>query len=187
MPERSGQLVERVVSQLRLRGATLAVAESLTGGALTASLVTVPGVSAVLRGGVVAYASDLKRDLLGVDPDLLAAEGTVHPEVARQMALGAARRLGASHAVATTGVAGPGPADGRPAGTVHVAVLAADLVRVRSLRLAGGRAALRAASVDVALALLAGTLVGQPWQDSPGGRRQERLARAGEQPGDPWR
>jgi nicotinamide-nucleotide amidase len=161
MPERSGQLVERVVAGLRAGGATLAVAESLTGGALTATLVGVPGVSEVLRGGVVAYASDVKRDLLGVDPDLLATEGAVHPEVARQMARGAAQRLGATHAVATTGVAGPGPADGRPAGTVHLAVLAAGLVRVRSLRLAGGRPALRAASVDAALALLAGTLAGR--------------------------
>lgn len=168
--------VGRVVAALRSRGATLAVAESLTGGALTAVLVTVPGVSAVLRGGVVAYATDLKHDLLGVDADLLAAEGPVHPEVARQMAVGAAHRLGASHAVATTGVAGPGPADGRAVGTVHVAVAAPGTVRVRSLRLAGGRAALRAASVDAALALLAGTLAD---------RRPH--ARDGEQPGAPRR
>lgn len=169
---RRAELVGRLVADLRARGATLAVAESLTGGALTATLVTVPGVSAVLRGGVVAYAGDLKRDLLGVDADLLAAEGTVHPEVARQMAAGAARRLGATHALATTGVAGPGPAEGRPAGTVHVAVLAPGLLRVRSLRLAGGRAQLRAASVDAALALLAGT-VGESaavGEAVPGGR-----------------
>ncbi|PFG38454.1 nicotinamide-nucleotide amidase [Georgenia soli] len=157
---RHAELVGRAVAGLRDRGATLAVAESLTGGALTATLVTFPGVSAVLRGAVVAYAADVKRDLLGVDPDLLAAEGTVHPEVARQMAAGAARRLGATHAVATTGVAGPGPAEGRPAGTVHVAVHAPGLLRVRSLRLAGGRAQLRAASVEVALVLLAGTVDG---------------------------
>lgn len=165
-----GAGVERVVAALRAHGATLAVAESLTGGALTAALVTVPGVSAVLRGGVVAYASDLKRDLLGVDAELLGAEGPVHPEVARQMAVGAARRLGATHAVATTGVAGPGPADGRAAGTVHVAVAAPGAVRVRSLRLAGGRAALRAASVDAALALLAGTL-GDPRPHPEGGEQ----------------
>jgi len=166
----------RVVAALRARGATLAVAESLTGGALTALLVTVPGVSAVLRGGVVAYAADLKRDLLGVDADLLAAEGPVHPEVARQMAVGVARRLGATHALATTGVAGPGPADGRAVGTVHVAVATPGAVRVRSLRLAGGRAALRAASVDAALALLAGTLA-DPRPHPEGG----------EQPGPPRR
>ncbi|WP_418605813.1 CinA family protein [Georgenia sp. SUBG003] len=73
------ELVERVVAGLRARGATLAVAESLTGGALTAALVTVPGASEVLRGGVVPYASDLKHELLGVDRGLLAAEGAVHP------------------------------------------------------------------------------------------------------------
>jgi nicotinamide-nucleotide amidase len=168
--------VGRIVATLRARGATLAVAESLTGGALTATLVTVPGVSAVLRGGVVAYASDVKRDLLGVDADLLAAEGAVHPEVARQMAIGAARRLGASHAVATTGVAGPGPADGRAPGTVYVAVAAPRTVRVRSLLLAGGRAALRAASVTAALALLASTLA-----------EPQARADGGEQPGAPRR
>jgi nicotinamide-nucleotide amidase len=168
--------VGQIVATLRARGATLAVAESLTGGALTAALVTVPGVSAVLRGGVVAYASDLKRDLLGVDAELLATEGAVHPEVARQMAVGAARRLGASHAVATTGVAGPGPADGRACGTVHVAVATPGAVRVRSLVLAGGRAALRAASVTAALALLAGTLA-EPLPPAAGG----------EQPGPPGR
>jgi nicotinamide-nucleotide amidase len=169
--------VGRVVAVLRARGATLAVAESLTGGALTAALVAVPGVSEVLRGGIVAYATDLKRDLLGVDADLLAAEGAVHPEVARQMAVGAARRLGATHAVATTGVAGPGPADGRAAGTVHVAVAVPGAVRVRSLWLTGSRAVLRAASVTAALALLAGTLA-EP---------RPPHADGGEQPGAPRR
>ncbi|MFC7405308.1 CinA family protein [Georgenia alba] len=145
---------EGAVAALAARGGTLAVAESLSGGALTAALVAVPGVSAVLRGGLVAYATELKRELLGVDADLLARHGPVHPEVARQMAAGAARLLGADHALATTGVAGPGPADGHPAGTAHVAALGPRGVVVRSLLLAGTRPAVRSATVDVALALL---------------------------------
>ncbi|WP_152204033.1 CinA family protein [Georgenia thermotolerans] len=146
--------VERVVAGLLGRGATLAVAESLTGGQVSATLVTVPGVSAVLRGAVVAYATDLKAELLDVDADLLAAHGPVRPEVALQMARGAARRLGATHGIGTTGVAGPGPADGRPAGTVYVAACGPGTARVRGLALAGPRAAVRAAATGAALALL---------------------------------
>ncbi|MDD9206711.1 CinA family protein [Georgenia sp. 10Sc9-8] len=151
----SDALPARVAAGLRRRGGTLAVAESLTGGGLCARLVTVPGVSAVLRGGVVAYATELKVALLGVDERLLAAHGPVHPEVARQMALGVARRLGADHGVATTGVAGPGAADGRPAGTVHVATCGPGGVRTRSWLLAGPRHVVRRAAEETALALLA--------------------------------
>ncbi|MFH5822533.1 CinA family protein [Georgenia sp. AZ-5] len=145
---------ERVVAALEARGATLAVAESLTGGEVSAALVAVPGVSAVLRGAVVAYATDLKAGLLGVDGDLLAGHGPVHPEVARQMAAGVARRLGASHGVGTTGVAGPGPADGQPAGAAFVAVHGPSGTRVRHLTLAGPRPAVRAAATGAVLALL---------------------------------
>ncbi|MFD1504163.1 nicotinamide-nucleotide amidohydrolase family protein [Georgenia yuyongxinii] len=150
--------VDRVVAALLARRASLAVAESLTGGQLSATLVTVPGVSAVLRGAVVAYATDLKADLLGVDRELLTASGPVHPDVARQMARGVARRLGADHAVATTGVAGPGAADGQPAGTVFVAACGPGTERVRGLRLSGTRADVRDAATAAALALLAGVL-----------------------------
>src|SRR5262249_58495977 len=87
-----------------------------------AALTDVPGVSAVLRGSVTAYATDVKASLLGVDAGLLEREGPVHPEVARQMAEGVRRLLGAAYGVATTGGAGPGPPDGGPARTVFVAV-----------------------------------------------------------------
>jgi nicotinamide-nucleotide amidase len=146
-----------VVAVLRRRGQTLAVAESLTGGELCSRLVGVPGVSAVLRGGVVAYATDLKGSLLGVDGDLLARHGAVHPEVAGAMARGAAARLGADWGVATTGVAGPQPQDGHPPGTVHVAVHGPDgpgACRVITLALDGDRAAVRTAAVAAALDLL---------------------------------
>lgn len=142
-----------VVRRLAGLGGTLAVAESLTGGSLTASVVDVPGASAVLRGGVVAYAADLKESLLGVPPDLLAEHGAVHRSVAAAMAVGAARLLGAGWGVATTGVAGPGPQDGHPAGTVHVAV-SGPLSRTQSLHLPGGRDQVRAAATRAALELL---------------------------------
>jgi PncC family amidohydrolase len=151
-----------LVPRLTELGRTLAVAESLTGGLVVATLVSVPGASAVVRGGVVAYMTDLKVTLLDVDPELIAREGAVHPEVARQMARGVAARLGADYGVATTGVAGPDPQDGHPVGEVHVAVAGPAGVReggasrVRSLRVEPGlgREGIRDAAVVEALALL---------------------------------
>ncbi len=115
-----------LVRALRERGQTVAVAESLTGGLVAAALTSIPGVSAVLRGGVVVYATDTKASVLGVDTDLLAREGAVHPLVAEQMAAGVARLMGATWGVATTGVAGPDPQDGHAVGEVYVAVSGPD-------------------------------------------------------------
>ncbi|MFP5336346.1 MAG: CinA family protein [Actinomycetes bacterium] len=143
-----------VVAACRAAGLTVAVAESLTAGLVAARLADVPGASAVLRGGVVAYATDLKTSLLGVDPALLAVVGAVDAEVAAQMATGVRERLGADLGVATTGVAGPDPQDGRPPGTVYVAVATPSTTRVRAEQLAGDRAAVRRAAVDAALDLL---------------------------------
>ncbi|MDT0423902.1 CinA family protein [Streptomyces evansiae] len=111
-----------VVALAREAGWTVAVAESLTGGLVAAELTAAPGASAAFRGSVTAYATELKHRLLGVDAALLAGEGAVHPEVAAQMATGARDALGADWGAATTGVAGPEPQDGRPVGTVYVAV-----------------------------------------------------------------
>jgi nicotinamide-nucleotide amidase len=144
-----------LVAALAARGETLAVAESLTGGALTAAVVDVPGASAVLRGGVVAYATELKHALLGVDEALLAGRGAVDADVARQMAEGVRHRLGATWGVATTGVAGPEPQDGQAPGTVFVAVAGPAGVRVEELLLPGGRDEVRAATVRRVLLLLA--------------------------------
>ncbi|NRG41936.1 nicotinamide-nucleotide amidohydrolase family protein [Rathayibacter sp. VKM Ac-2804] len=148
---------EALLSELRRRGLALAVAESLTGGALSSALVEVPGASAVYRGGVVSYATDLKHRLLGVDAELLDREGPVHPVVAVQMARGAARRLGEAGSrtvgIATTGVAGPEPQGGAAVGTVFVAAVLDDAELVREHRFDGGRAGIRAASVAAALAL----------------------------------
>ncbi len=147
-------LAARVVTLLTARGGTLAVAESLTGGALASRLVAVPGASVVLRGAVVAYATDLKASLLGVDAALLAERGAVDPDVARQMAEGVRMRLGAEFGVATTGAAGPTGQDGQPPGTLHVAVASAGGSRARSAVVPGSRAVVRGAAVELALTLL---------------------------------
>ena len=144
----------RCVAALTARGATVAVAESLTAGQVTARLADVPGASTVLRGAVVAYATPLKHEVLGVDVGLLSERGPVDEDVARQMCAGVARLLGADHAVATTGVAGPGAADGHDAGTVWIAALGPAGTRTRLLRLAGTRPAVRRAATRAALALL---------------------------------
>jgi nicotinamide-nucleotide amidase len=140
------------------RGETVAVAESLTGGALAAALVDVPGVSATFRGGVIAYATELKSELLGVDAALLAERGPVDPDVAVAMAAGVRDRLGATWGLATTGVAGPDPQDGHPPGVVLVAIAGPDDAGVEALALDGGRAAVRAAAVTGALELLLAVL-----------------------------
>lgn len=130
------------------------MAESLTGGALCARLVDVPGASAVVRGGVCAYATDLKESVLGVDAELLAARGPVDAKVALQMARGVRALMGADIGVATSGVAGPGPADGHEAGTVHIAVSGPGREEHRELHLEGERMQIRALSVDAALRLV---------------------------------
>lgn len=147
-------LADRLVAAATRRGLTLAVAESLTAGLVCARIADVPGASAVLRGGVVAYATDLKALLLDVDRDLLATHGPVHPAVAGQMAAGVRVRLGADVGVATTGVAGPAPSGGLAPGTVYIAVADAAGVVVRALSLAGDRASVRSGSSDQAMAMV---------------------------------
>lgn len=158
-------LAAEVVHALSRAGATVATAESLTGGLLGAALTSVPGASAVYRGGVVAYATDLKHRLLGVDAGLLAERGAVDPVVAEAMARGAQTRLGADYGLATTGVAGPDPQDGHRVGTVWLGVAGAGgVVHLgASLPVAGsdvgadgqpGREDVRAHTVARALAAL---------------------------------
>jgi len=155
---RDPALCRAVLEMLIARGETLAVAESLTGGLLAAALTGVPGASAVFRGGVVAYATDLKAVLLDVPSGLLDRHGAVHPAVAAAMAEGARRRLAAAVGAATTGVAGPDPADGQPAGTVYIAVSAGGGTTTRGLALGGDRCQIRAATVSQSLSLLISVL-----------------------------
>ncbi|MBN9606907.1 MAG: CinA family protein [Actinomycetales bacterium] len=151
-----GREAAELVDALRARGATLAVAESLTGGLLAATIVDVPGASAVFRGGVVAYATELKHRLLGVDAALLAERGPVDPEVAAAMAAGVRARLGpdaspATLGLATTGVAGPDPQDGHAPGEVWIGVATAAGAVAHRLDAAGDRAAIRRAAVSECL------------------------------------
>ncbi|MCL1871466.1 MAG: CinA family protein [Promicromonosporaceae bacterium] len=150
-----------VLAAAAARGWTLGVAESLTGGMVSAALVDVPGASAVLRGAVVAYATDLKASLLDVDAGLLAARGAVDPDVALAMADGVRRAVRSDVGLATTGVAGPDPQDGHPPGLVYVAVATPEGRHVRRIDVDGDRPAVRARALagvlDLALEACGGT------------------------------
>jgi nicotinamide-nucleotide amidase len=152
---------ESVVARLIERGLTVAVAESLTGGLLGAALTEVPGASAVFRGGVTAYATELKARLLGVAPGLLAENGPVDPRVATGMADGVRRLMQADWGLSTTGVAGPAAQDGASVGTVFLACSGPLGTVVRRLALSGDRAQIRAGSVASALELLSEQLEAQ--------------------------
>ncbi|GAA0457328.1 competence protein [Paractinoplanes deccanensis] len=150
------------VHRLVERRETFATAESLTGGLVAATVVEIPGVSANYRGGLVVYATDLKHTLAGVSQELLDDRGAVDPEVALALARGVRERCSADWGVATTGVAGPEPQDGKPVGLVYVAVAGPEGATVRELKLAGNRDAIRTESVTSALLLLADCLQEAP-------------------------
>lgn len=141
-------------------GLTIAVAESLTGGDVCSALVESPGSSAVLRGGVVAYAVEIKSSVLGVPAELLTAHGPVSAEVAIAMATGAREALQADIAVSTTGAAGPEPHGGKPPGTAFVGIDVGDgAPRAVALQVEGAREAVRAAVCRAALSELADALM----------------------------
>lgn len=147
-----------LIRALTRHGLTVATAESLTGGLLAAELVSVPGASAVFSGGIVAYHTQLKHTLLGVDAALLAQAGPVDPRVALQLAEGARHACAvdgrpADLGLATTGVAGPDPdpQTGQPPGTVHLGIATAQGARSVSLYLAGDRPAIATATVAAAI------------------------------------
>jgi nicotinamide-nucleotide amidase len=146
--------MNELLAALSSLGQTVAAAESLTGGLLASQLIDPPGASAVVRGGVVAYATDAKASILGVDAALLADRGAVDPDVAQQMAEGVRRVLDADWGVATTGVAGPEPQDGMPVGRVYVAVAGPDGTHVQQHDLSGDRREIRDGAVGAALTLL---------------------------------
>ncbi|WP_102158125.1 CinA family protein [Zhihengliuella halotolerans] len=149
-----------VVAAATAHGVTIATAESLTAGLVAAAIADAPGASAVLRGGIVSYHSDVKASLLGVDPALLAARGSVDPDVARAMATGARRACGATIGVSTTGVAGPDPHDGQPVGRVYVAWESPWGAGVDELDFHGTRGEIRRAACEAALAAVALALRG---------------------------
>jgi len=151
-------IANELLRRLSARNWSIGTAESLTGGLLASAIIDVPGSSQRMRGGVVAYDTTIKQTVLGVDEDLLAAEGAVHPDVARQMALGERRVMSLADedtlvGLATTGIAGPASPDGQPVGTVHVAVATPDRIVVASHLFDGDREEIRAQSVLAALDL----------------------------------
>ncbi|NBI32035.1 CDP-diacylglycerol--glycerol-3-phosphate 3-phosphatidyltransferase [Enterorhabdus sp. P55] len=152
---RVGALATQAVAALEAAGLTAACAESLTGGLIAGALTAVPGSSAVVRGGVVSYAAEAKRDVLGVSSRALDEAGVVSEPVARQMAEGARERLRADVAVAVTGIAGPGGAEpGKPVGTVWMAVAEAEGSAARLFCFEGDRQAVRLQTVAEALIAL---------------------------------
>jgi nicotinamide-nucleotide amidase len=141
-------------ARLIAAGKTVAVAESLTGGLLSAALTETAGASAVMRGGLVVYATELKETLAGVPGALLAERGAVDADVALGLARGVRARLGASFGLGVTGVAGPQEQDGAAVGTVFVALAGPDGETVARRDLSGDRAEIRRGAVDAALELL---------------------------------
>ena len=140
----------------RRAGLKLATAESCTGGMVAARLTDIAGSSDVVERGFVTYSNEAKNELLGVPMDLIARVGAVSEEVARAMAEGAVARSRADVAVAVTGIAGPGGATPtKPVGLVHLACARRGSATLHERHVfPGDRAAVRAASVDAALALL---------------------------------
>lgn len=134
-------------AELVRRNATLATAESVTGGALGSLLTAAPGASDTYLGGVVTYATALKRSLLGIGDDTVSADGVVSARCAVEMAAGVRRLCKADYAISTTGVAGPSQQEDKPVGLVYVAVAGPDGVTTRELHLTGDRAAIRESAV----------------------------------------
>ncbi|MEU8231776.1 CinA family protein [Actinoplanes sp. NPDC048967] len=155
-----GVAAAAVVHALVDRHQTLSVAESLTGGLLAATIVEIAGVSAVFKGGMVVYATELKHTLAGVPRQLLDERGPVDPDVALALAEGVRERCGSDWGLATTGVAGPEPQDGKPVGMVFVAAAGPGGATVQELNLPGSRQDVRVASVTSALSLLVAQLRG---------------------------
>ncbi|GAA4471672.1 CinA family protein [Enteractinococcus fodinae] len=151
-----------VVQQLTQRQLTLATAESLTAGMLSSVIAAVPGASAVLQGGIVAYNNSVKHRLLGVSADTLAARGAVDSDTAKQMATGVRDRLDADIGIATTGVAGPDPSEGKAVGIVFIALSTVDDTVAKLLRFDGTRQHIREATVAASLQLVAEWLERSP-------------------------
>jgi len=152
---------DELVALLRQRGATVATAESLTGGRLAAAVTSVPGASASYVGGFVTYATELKESLLGVPHEIVEQYGVVSGECARAMAAGCRIATGATYALATTGVAGPDSQEGKPVGTVFVGLSGPEGETVLTMELIGDRHRIQDRACREALSALCGILRGE--------------------------
>jgi nicotinamide-nucleotide amidase len=153
------EIIERILFRLLSeKGYTIGTAESMTGGLVAARLTELPGSSEVMKGGLVAYHSELKQRLLGVND----VDEVVNEETAIAMAVGARKLLEVDVAVAVTGSAGPDPLE-KPTGTVIIAVATPDEVRGREIRFTGDRERVRTYGTTAALHLTRLALIGQWW------------------------
>jgi nicotinamide-nucleotide amidase len=150
-PLTAGSAAADLVAALKDSGQTVATAESLTAGLVSAMIAGVPGASAVLRGGLVVYATDLKHSLAGVDEQVLTAEGPVAASTAQQLAVGARTRCGADWGIALTGVAGPDPQAGIEVGTVFLGLAGPGHTEVMRLKLTGDRWNIRFTATQAAV------------------------------------
>jgi len=148
-----------ILDLARRRGVMIATAESCTGGLIAGRLTDVPGSSDAVDRGFITYSNAAKVEMLGIRPETLAAHGAVSEEIAAEMALGALARSQAGVAVAVTGIAGPGGSERKPEGRVCFGIADARGVRTETVDFGPrGRAAVRAATVEHALALLRAAL-----------------------------
>lgn len=148
-------LSSTIVESLKSKGESLSVAESITGGALTSEIVSVPGASHILKGSIVAYSVEIKMRELSVPQELIDRAGVVSEEVALAMADGIRARLNTTWSIASTGVAGPGPHHGIAAGTVWLAIVGPNTRETVKLALEGDRETVRRGAVESALGVFA--------------------------------
>lgn len=144
-----------LVASAIAKNVTVATAESLTAGMVAATIAEVPGASAMLQGGVIAYQNSVKEKQLGVSAALLASRGAVDPEVACGMALGACLAVGARLGISTTGVAGPEPHQGKAVGLVYIGVALDGVAHAQEFHFDGDREAIRVQATQAALTLVA--------------------------------
>ena len=147
-------LAAKVIDLLRERSESISCAESITGGALTAALVSISGASDVLLGSIVAYSKEMKMNQLGLSAELITEKGLVSKEVALEMAKGAKQKLGSSWAISSTGSAGPRALDGSSPGEIWIAIVGPDRQESVKLSLNGARQEVISGAVESALTLL---------------------------------
>jgi len=147
-------LAAKVIDLLRERRESISCAESITGGALTAALVSISGASDVLLGSIVAYSKEMKINQLGLSAELITEKGLVSKEVALEMAKGAKQILGSSWAISSTGSAGPRALDGSSPGEIWIAIVGPDRQESVKLSLNGARQEVISGAVESALTLL---------------------------------
>ena len=145
------KLSETIVKMLMLRGETISTAESITGGLISGAITGVPGSSEVFLGGVISYSNQMKKDELGITAADIKKVGVVSEAIAVAMALAIQKRTKSTWAISSTGVAGPGPVDGIPAGTVWIAIAGPKIAQGIELSIAGKREIVRLGAVESAL------------------------------------